>query len=71
MITDSMMTDVAVLDASHEAEDRRSSIVTGLVELARMLQADEIGFEWYSHDVQILLTKAGWNEYETEIEWQG
>jgi len=43
-------------------EAKRLEVIDSLEILLEMLKADEIGFEWYSHDAQLVLKSIGWEE---------
>lgn len=49
-----------------QAEAIETTVKGGLRTITRMLLNDEIGFEVYAHDVQILLAHVGWAESDDE-----
>lgn len=55
-----MLTKVEVPTESYVYEETRLKVATAIKELSQLLQDDVIGFEYFTHDLQILLKVVKW-----------
>ena len=54
-------TNVEVPSRIMNFEKKRDAVSKSIVKLSKMLEADVIGFDWFTHDVNILLSVVDWD----------